>query len=100
MNLKKIRTNKGMSQSNVAEKLNCSPNVYARYERGERQPSIETLIKLSDIFDVSVDYIIDNPVAQALRLSRYEVELIKEARASDERAKEDALILLRSHKSL
>ncbi len=100
MKLKEIRIKKGMSQGDVAKKLDCSANVYARYERGERQPSVETLIKLSDIFDVSVDFIIGNPEPQMLRLSKYEMELVKEARGADERAREDALILFRAHKTI
>ena len=47
MELKKIRTQKGLTQQAVADGIQCSPTVYARYERGEREPSIEMLLKLS-----------------------------------------------------
>lgn len=100
MNLKEIRTKRGLSQGDVATQLGCSPNVYSRYERGERQPSIEILIGLSKILGVSVDYIIGNHEIESASLSKYELELIHESRTADERAKQDALLLFRNHKIL
>lgn len=100
MNLKEIRKKRGLSQNDVATRLGCSANVYSRYERGERQPSIDILKDLSDIFGVSVDYIIGNHEIESASLSKYELELIKEARIADERARQDALLLLRSHRIL
>ena len=41
MNLKKLRTQRGLSQKAVADGVGCSPTVYFRYETGERQLSIE-----------------------------------------------------------
>ena len=98
MNLKEIRKARGLSQRDVADKLGCSPNVYSRYERGERQPSIDILIDLSHIFEVTVDYLVGNREIESTSLSKYELELIKEARSADERARFDALLLLQNHK--
>jgi len=60
MELKKIRTLKGLTQQAVADGIQCSATVYARYERCEREPSIEMLLKLSAFFDVAVDYLLGN----------------------------------------
>ena len=98
MNLKEIRLKRGMSQSDVANRLGCSPNVYSRYERGERQPSIDILIDLSNILGVTVDYLIGKHEIESTCLSKYELELIKEARSADERAIQDAILLLQKHK--
>ena len=98
MNLKEIRLKREMSQSDVANKLGCSPNVQSRYERGERQPSIEVLIDLSNILGVTVDYLIGNHEIESTSLSKYEIELIKESRSADERARQDAILLLQMHK--
>ncbi|MBS6398155.1 MAG: helix-turn-helix transcriptional regulator [Clostridiales bacterium] len=100
MNLKEIRQKRGLSQGDVASRLGCSANVYSRYERGERQPSIDVLIGLSKILDVSVDFIIGNHEIESASLSGYELELVKESRTADERAKQDVLLLLRNHKVL
>lgn len=60
MRLKEIREGIGATQKAVAEAIGCSATVYSRYERGERQPDIDTLRRLSCYFNVSVDYIICN----------------------------------------
>ena len=56
MNIKEIRVRKGLTQSEVAAALEVSSVVYSRYETGSRQPPIETLVKLADIFGCSVDH--------------------------------------------
>lgn len=99
MNLKKLRTQRGISQKTVADSVGCSPTVYSRYETGERQPSIEMLISLSKFFGVSVDCIIGNPEVPASCFTAAEIELIMAARESDERAMADALCLLKNHSS-
>ncbi len=97
MRLKEIRLQKGFSQKKIADELGCSPNVYSRYETGDRQPSIEILIRLSEILDVTVDYIIENCNVTSHALTAYETELLFASRNADTRAKEDALSLLQKH---
>jgi len=58
MRLKELRTEKGATQKEVAEFICCSPLVYSRYEREEREPDIDALCKLADYFNVTVDYIV------------------------------------------
>lgn len=98
MELRKIRTQKGLTQQEVADALQCSSTVYARYERGEREPSIEVLLRLSSFFDVTVDYLLGNKNASLSSLTKYEVDLVEAAREADDRAREDALNTLLMHK--
>lgn len=98
MELKKIRTQKGLTQQAVADAIQCSSTVYARYERGEREPSIEILLKLSAFFDVTVDYLLGNEDTTLSSFTRYEMDLIMAAREADDRAREDALNTLRLHR--
>ena len=97
MELKSIRTQKGLTQQAVAEGIQCSATVYARYERGEREPSIEMLLKLSAFFDVTVDYLLGNSETVMSSFTKYEMDLVIAAREADDRAREDALATLRSH---
>lgn len=97
MRLKEIRLQKGLSQKKIADELGCSPNVYSRYETGDRQPSIEILIRLSEILGVTVDYMIENCNVASYALTSYETELLFASRNADTRAKEDALTILRNH---
>ncbi len=58
INIKKLREKFGFKQEELAEKLNVSNQAVSKWENGESAPSIETLIKLSKIFSVSVDYLV------------------------------------------
>ncbi|WP_456293250.1 helix-turn-helix domain-containing protein [Pseudomonas sp. AK106] len=51
--LKQLRLAKGMVQSELAELVGCEPNTISRYERAETLPSIEHLLRLSEVFGVS-----------------------------------------------
>lgn len=98
MKLKEIRLQKGMTQRQVADYIGCAPSVYSRYETGDRAPSIETLIQLSRCLGVSIDQITGNDFSRDEELSSYELALIRAAREADDRAREDALNMLLSHK--
>ena len=56
--LKDLRNQKGLSQKEVAEYLGISQPAYANYERQAREADYDTLKKLSDYFNVSVDYLL------------------------------------------
>ena len=53
--LKELRLEKGMTQQQVASLLNIKQQSYTRYEYGTGEPSLQTLIKLADIFAVPTD---------------------------------------------
>ena len=56
--LKHLRKQKGVSQKKMAEKLDVSVSAYSMYERDMRNPNIKSLIKLSNYFKVSIDYLL------------------------------------------
>lgn len=56
--LKAARTAKHMSQQALADVIGKSLNTVGLYERGLRQPSLETLCLLADTLDVSCDYLL------------------------------------------
>ena len=56
--LKELRTEKGVKQKDVAEFIGISTNGDCFYELGQREPSLQTLSKLCDYFEVSADYLI------------------------------------------
>ena len=47
-----------MTQKDVYEKLNISPNGYASYEQGRTEPNINTIKQLCKIFGVSADVLL------------------------------------------
>lgn len=97
MNLKELRTKRSLTQQQVADAIGCSVMVYSRYERETRQPSIDVLIRLSDLFGVTIDYLVGKEQVEDGTLSSYERALVVAARNADDRAREDALHLLESH---
>lgn len=56
--LKQLRTDKKLTQAELSYDLGIAKTTLAAYEQGKSEPSIETLIKISDYFDVTVDYLI------------------------------------------
>lgn len=53
-----LRKNHNFSQTALANKVGIHQNVIGRYERGEARPSIELALKIANIFDVSLDYLV------------------------------------------
>ena len=58
MNLKKFRNEQKTTQEEIAKKLNIQKQTYQNYELGKREPSIDMLIKLANLFHTSVDNLI------------------------------------------
>lgn len=56
--LKLLRTEKSMSQQDLADALGISKSAINMYERGERQPNFETLESIADFFNVDIDYLL------------------------------------------
>lgn len=57
-NLKYFRKQKSFSQDCLANKLNVTRQAVSRWENGKSLPDIQTLSKISEIFDVSIDCLI------------------------------------------
>ena len=53
-----LRKREGMSQLQLASKLNIGPSAIGMYEQGRRTPSIDLLIDMANLFGVSLDYLI------------------------------------------
>ena len=53
-----LRKENNLTQQDLAEKLGVSNKSISKYERGEREPDFNTLKKLSNIFNVSIDYLL------------------------------------------
>jgi len=60
--IKELRTEKGWSQKELALKLEMHPVNMTKLEQGKNLPSADTLIRLSEIFNVSIDYLLSDEV--------------------------------------
>ena len=97
MIIKDIRIRKGLTQAEVAAAIGVSSVVYSRYETGSRQPSVDTLVQMADLFGVTVDYLLGRQDIEDSTLSDYEINLLIASRNTDERAQQDALNIILAH---
>lgn len=102
-NLRFKRKQFGLRQGDISSMLNISRQAYSNYETGNRSPDLETLVKLCNFYQVSLDemvsgtlanqigerqgpyqYAIEIKSANTLYLTEDEVTLILEYREADE----------------
>lgn len=58
MIIKNLRENNDYTQKQIAEYLLCDQSVYEKYEEGERPVPLELVVKLAELYNVSVDYVV------------------------------------------
>ena len=62
--LKYLRSSEHLTQTQLANAIFCSQRAYSHYETGQRDIPTQTLIRLADFYNVSVDFILgrtENP---------------------------------------
>lgn len=57
-NISKLRRDADMTQSELADKLNITRQAVSRYEKGDSFPDISVLVKIAEIFGISIDELI------------------------------------------
>ena len=90
--LKTLRKEKKLTQSELGKLINVTKVSICCYEKGIRLPSLETLIDLSEIFKVSIDYLLgsdyylvaENDSSYDICIAKEEILFIKELRKYDD----------------
>ena len=57
--IENLRIDNDYTQQQIAEYLGCQREVYRRYEKGTRQIPVDYLILLAQLYDVSIDYLVN-----------------------------------------
>ena len=57
-NIYELRKLNRFTQREVAQRLGISQPSYIRYENGSAEPALENLVKIADLYDVSVDFLL------------------------------------------
>lgn len=73
--LKQLRTEKNLTQTDLANILGIAKTTVAAYEQGKNEPSISTLIKIADYFNVSMDYLTGNNDVKNIKYALINKEL-------------------------
>lgn len=68
--IKEIREKKGLQQNYVAEQLQIPANTFNQYENCKREADYETLCKIADFYQVSVDCLLGRAIAKGLKINR------------------------------
>ena len=64
--LKKLRESAGLQQAQVAKLLGLERTTVYHYEFGDRQPSLQTLVRYAEIFHVTTDYLLGYPSQRSI----------------------------------
>lgn len=63
--IRDLREDRDLKQQDIADFLKCTQVCYSYYENGQRDIPTDVLIKLSNFYDISIDYLLgqtDNPI--------------------------------------
>ncbi len=75
--VKQLRQEKNWSQAQLGSKMGCHQKQVSAYERGRNIPSTEVLMRLADIFDVSLDYLASEAQGKPARVNIKDKELLR-----------------------
>lgn len=93
-NLRSIRKEKNITQIRLSIAAEVSQETISAYESGKAFPSVETLIKMADFLETSVDYLLDrtsNSLPYNLNKSKLSDKLVHEFNSLDETNQKDVL---------
>ena len=88
--LKESRTNAGLTQEQLSEKLGIAKSTLSGYESGNREPSIATVAKILDILDVDANYLYQDEVEKITNvvINIEEKTILEKYRELDEHGRE------------
>lgn len=82
MKLIELRKTKKLTQTEIAKHLNLTQSTYQHYENERAEPNIKTLCRLADLYNVSLDYLVDrsfvNDIGYLTDRQKQTVKLIKQ----------------------
>ena len=76
--IKQLRQDKGLTQANLAKKFNKTVNAIGMWECGKAKPDVDTLIKLSQYFDCTTDYLLGLSIDKNLEMLDFDNPFLME----------------------
>lgn len=71
LNLRRLREDRGLTQKDMAEKLQVSKPTYCHYETGRYEPDLKTISWLADYFGCSIDYLLGHQTSNIIHLDSF-----------------------------
>lgn len=87
--IKQLRHEKNWSQAQLGKKMAIHQKQISAYERGRNVPSTEVLMKIADIFDVSLDYLASEVQGKPAKVNIKDKELLRRLEDIDKLNKKD-----------
>jgi len=89
--IKSLRKSNNLTQEELGKKLNVTKVSVCCYEKGTRTPALDTLMDLSNIFNVSLDYFVGNDIfvvaeednTYGMKMAKEEIQIIEELRKTN-----------------
>ena len=81
--IKQLRQERGWTQSELGEQLHVHQKQISSYERGVNLPSTEILIKMAEVFNVTLDYLAFESQGQSAKINIQDRELLRRFEAVD-----------------
>ena len=86
--LKELRKQAHLTQVELAKRLGIGQSSYADWERGKKKPTQENLVKIAQILNVSVDYLVGNSEEKSDELDNIELLFRMNSKGLTEKEKE------------
>lgn len=103
-NLRKLRTDRGISQQQLADVIGTSQQSINKYENHSVEPDIRALTKLADYFNTTIDYLVghvpcsDNKnTEEALDLNNEEIAILKDYRRLSKEEKKSIQLIFKNY---
>lgn len=93
--LRELRKQKGLSQTELGERVEVHYTHIGRYERGVSRPAADTLKRLADALGVSGDYLLEGAVEEAARARFEDRELLQQFQEIEKLPEEDKAVVKR-----
>jgi transcriptional regulator with XRE-family HTH domain len=87
--LKQLRTQRNLSQSELAKQVGVHYNHIGRYERGQSKPTAQTLTKLAEALSVSTDFLMEGNANEAAKATFQDRELLMQFKQVEQLSDED-----------
>lgn len=92
--LRNLREDHDLKQADIAQLLDITKEAYSMYESGKRQIGHESLLKLAEYYQVSLDYLYGRIANPTIQYTKSELAILDKFRELDARGKENILQML------
>ena len=83
-----LRRERGLSQSELARRIQVSPSALGMYEQGRREPSADTMVALADSLGVTTDFLLTGRVASPTEADALSALILSRVTTADRRLEE------------